>query len=221
MLLTAFILGLTGSLHCVGMCGPIALLIQGNNKKQFIVNRVAYHTGRTFTYMMFGLVMGLMGKVFQFNGWQSYLSVGGGVLILLFLFLPTTQFVIPVLSSVVIKLKLMLGKQLRSGNIYSGFLTGLLNGFLPCGLVYSALVLALIQPSLEYSVLAMGMFGLATIPVLYLFTGSANLIHQFLPVSINSLQRIALFLVAALMIWRGVAFALPDVIPGSEVLCHS
>jgi sulfite exporter TauE/SafE len=87
--------------------------------------------------------------------------------------------------------------------------------------VYSALVIALVQPSLEYSVLAMALFGLATIPALFIFTGSAKLIQQVLPISINSLQRITLVAVAVLMIWRGVAFAFPDVIPGSEILCHS
>jgi uncharacterized protein len=221
MLTAAFILGLTGSLHCVGMCGPIALLVKGNTKKQYMINRVAYHLGRTFTYMTLGLIMGLMGKIFQFGGWQSYLSVGGGVIILIFLLLPTLQVKIPVLSSLIIKLKSLLGKHLRSGKIYSNGLTGMLNGFLPCGLVYSALVLALVQPSLEYSVLSMALFGLATVPALFIFTGSAKLIQHLLPISINSLQRITMVIVAVLMIWRGVAFAFPDVIPGSEILCHS
>jgi sulfite exporter TauE/SafE len=221
VLATAFILGFTGSLHCVGMCGPIALLIQGNNKRQYIINRMAYHVGRTTTYMMLGLIMGLMGKIFQFGGWQSYLSVGGGLVILLFLLIPSIQGTIPLLSRLVIKLKSLLGKYLHSGKIYSNALTGMLNGFLPCGLVYSALVLALVQPSLEYSVLAMALFGLATIPALFIFTGSAKLIQQVLPISINSLQRVTLVIVAVLMIWRGVAFAFPDVIPGSEILCHS
>jgi sulfite exporter TauE/SafE len=221
MLTASFILGLTGSLHCVGMCGPIALLIHGSNRRQLIINRVAYHLGRTATYMMFGLIMGLMGKIFQFGGWQSYLSVGGGLIILLFLVMPVFQSKIPVLSTLVVKLKSLLGKHLRSEKIYSNVLTGMLNGFLPCGLVYSALVLALVQPSLEYSVLAMAFFGLATIPALFIFTGSAKLIQQVLPISINSLQRITLVVVAVLMIWRGVAFAFPDLIPGSEILCHS
>jgi sulfite exporter TauE/SafE len=203
------------------MCGPIALLVNGNNRRQYGINRVAYHLGRTVTYMMLGLVMGLMGKVFQFGGWQSYLSLGGGVLIILFLLVPSIQSRIPVLSPLVVKLKLLLGKYLRSGKLYANLLTGMLNGFLPCGLVYSALVIALVQPSLEYSVLAMALFGLATIPALFIFTGSAKLIQQVLPISINSLQRITLVAVAVLMIWRGVAFAFPDVIPGSEILCHS
>lgn len=221
MLATAFILGLTGSLHCVGMCGPIALLIQGNGRGYYFSNRIAYHLGRTVTYMMLGLVMGLMGKIFQFDGWQSYLSIGGGLIILLFLLMPAIQGKIPLLSILVIKLKSLLGKHLRSGKIYSNALTGMLNGFLPCGLVYSALVLALVQPSLQYSLLSMALFGLATIPALFIFTGSAKLIQQVLPISINSLQRVTLVIVAVLMIWRGVAFAFPDVIPGSEILCHS
>jgi sulfite exporter TauE/SafE len=221
MVTAAFILGLTGSLHCVGMCGPIALLISGNNRKQYIINRIAYHLGRTVTYMTMGLVMGLMGKIFQFGGWQSYLSLGGGAIIILFLLAPSIHAKIPIFSTLFVKLKSLLGKHLRSGKLYSNVLTGLLNGFLPCGLVYSALLLALVQPSIEYSVLAMALFGLATIPALFIFTGSARLIQQILPISISSLQRITMVVVAVLMIWRGVAFAFPDVVPGSEILCHS
>ena len=220
MLLTAFILGITGSLHCVGMCGPIALLVNAGNRSRHIVNRIAYNLGRTITYMMLGLIMGLMGKIFQFGGWQSYLSLGGGILILLFLIIPS-QSNVPLLSTLLLKLKLLLGSHLRSGKIYSGLLTGMLNGFLPCGLVYSALVLALVQSSLEYSVLVMGLFGLGTIPALIIFSGSAKWFQQFLPISINSLQRVTLVVVALFMIYRGMAFAYPEIVPGSAIVCHS
>jgi uncharacterized protein len=221
MLTAAFILGFTGSLHCVGMCGPIALLVNGVGKKQYFVNRMVYHIGRTTTYMAFGLIMGLMGKVFQFDGWQSYLSVAGGVLILIFLLLPVVKTQIPIATSLYLKLKTALGAQLRSQHMHSKFLTGILNGFLPCGLVYSALVVALVQPTLQQSVMAMAIFGLATVPALFMFTSSAGYIQRYFPMSVNTLQKIALVAVAVIMIWRGVAFAYPDVIPGSSILCHS
>jgi uncharacterized protein len=221
MMLAIFIVGLTGSLHCVGMCGPIALLINGTNKRQYLFNRLAYHAGRTTTYMLLGLIMGLMGKIFQFGGLQSFLSLAGGAMIIALLVVPAFKRTIPFFSSAFIQLKTLLGKHLLSKSIYSKFLTGLLNGFLPCGLVYSALILALVQPSLQRSVLAMALFGLSTVPALIAFTISANSLQKLLPVSVSTLQKVALVAVAVIMIWRGMAFALPEVIPGSAIICHS
>ena len=219
MLVTAFILGLTGSLHCVGMCGPIAMLIHGGNRQQYLYNRIAYHVGRTLTYMLLGLVTGLLGKIFLFGGLQSYLSLAGGGMIIALLVVPA--FKVPFFTTAFIRLKALLGKHLRSSTLGSKFLTGLLNGFLPCGLVYSALVLALVQPSLQFSVLAMALFGAGTIPALVAFALSATSIQKVLPVSISTIQKITLAAVAGIMIWRGMAFALPDVIPGSEIICNS
>ena len=88
MIWAAFILGITGSLHCVGMCGPIALLIQGKTGNYYLLNRLTYHIGRTLTYMLMGAAVGLLGKLLQFGGLQRVSSLAGGIMIILFIPLP-------------------------------------------------------------------------------------------------------------------------------------
>jgi len=222
MILAAFILGITGSLHCVGMCGPIAILINGRSKSQYLINRLMYHAGRTFTYIMMGMIVGVLGKIFRFGGLQSILSLAGGIVIIGLLFLPSVSPVtFPKLSALINKLKRALGNQLRTQKPYSTMLTGVLNGFLPCGLVYSALALALVQSTVQESAFVMAAFGLGTVPVLLAFTYSATVMKKVIPFSVTKLQRVVLFAVAVIMIWRGVAFHLPEVFPGNTTTCHS
>lgn len=223
MIWAAFILGITGSLHCVGMCGPIALLIQGRSKNQYLMNRLTYHVGRTVTYMAMGAVVGFLGTLFRFGGMQSVLSLTGGAIIILFLFLPKMTDVsrLAPFTKVITNIKLKLGSHLRSQKLYAVFLTGVLNGFLPCGLVYSALALSLVQLTVLESMMVMGVFGLGTIPALLAFTYSANFFKKWVPFSASKLQRLALVVVALIMIWRGVVFSFPEVFPGETTTCHS
>ena len=206
------ILGIMGSLHCVGMCGPIAMLVSGNSKRQYIANRLTYHLGRTITYMTMGLAVGLVGRIFQLGSMQSMLSLVGGAVILIFLFLPRITF-LPSSSILIYKLKGLLSNAIRSRGTYATLFTGILNGFLPCGLVYSALALALVQSSTQESVIVMAVFGLGTIPALLAFTYSANVMKRVMPFSVNKFQRVALLAVALIMIWRGLMFGWPQAMP--------
>ena len=84
MLWTAIILGFLGSFHCVGMCGPIALAVGGANRNKFIGNKILYHIGRSITYAFLGLIVGGLGFSLALAGIQQGLSIGMGVLILIF-----------------------------------------------------------------------------------------------------------------------------------------
>src|SRR5690554_5253832 len=90
MLLTAFILGLLGSLHCIGMCGPIAFMLPVNHKKPLIkaVQIGSYHFGRVFAYALIGLLLGLLGKGFDLFGLQQHISIAIGVWMILFVLFP-------------------------------------------------------------------------------------------------------------------------------------
>jgi sulfite exporter TauE/SafE len=204
------------------MCGPIAMLINGKTKNQYVVNRLAYHTGRTFTYITMGVMVGLLGKIFRVGGIQSILSLAGGVIIIVMLVMPHSTFkLFPSVSIFINKLKHALSKQLRSQKMYATMLTGVLNGFLPCGLVYSALALALIQNTIQESGVVMAAFGLGTVPALLAFTYSAGFIKKILPFPVIKLQRVALLVVALVMIWRGILFSWPQVLPGDTTTCQS
>ena len=65
MILTAaFVLGFAGSLHCIGMCGPLAVMISGSNQRSIFLNRLVYNLGRTLTYMVLGAAIGFIGTLY-------------------------------------------------------------------------------------------------------------------------------------------------------------
>jgi uncharacterized protein len=206
MFITAFILGFTGSLHCVGMCGPIAMMVTGNGRRNVLVNRLLYNSGRIVTYVAMGFIVGWLGKIVQWSGVQGKVSVGIGVLIILVLFIPKIQlFFLPSLSRLVSKLKLAFSRYLKSRKTFSAALTGLLNGFLPCGLVYAALAIALVQATPIESAGVMVLFGLGTFPAMVAIAYSWQRIRRIIPWSFQRIQTVMLVAVAVLMIWRGLS----------------
>lgn len=207
MLVTAFILGLTGSLHCVGMCGPIALMIGGN--KSLLLNRVLYNLGRTMTYVTMGIAVGLFGKIFQWGGVQGRISIALGLLTLLLLFIPALQTRLqPSLTPMMLKLKKLFAARLQSKRLVSSLTSGIVNGFLPCGLVYAALAIALVQATPLQSAAVMMLFGLGTIPMLLAAAYSWQKVKQWIPIASYKLQTAMLVIVAVVMIWRGLAVEL-------------
>jgi sulfite exporter TauE/SafE len=91
MLWSAFLIGIVGSFHCIGMCGPIALAlpVQRNNKVSLVAGRVLYNVGRAVTYAAIGVVFGLLGRSFSLAGFQQWVSITAGILIILLVLLPS------------------------------------------------------------------------------------------------------------------------------------
>lgn len=206
MLIAAFILGFTGSLHCIGMCGPIALMVGSKAQQHVLMYRLLYNIGRTLTYVAMGVVVGLLGKIIQWGSVQGKISIGVGVMILILLAIPKVQtYFLPSLSRVVLQLKQSFGRQLQSKKFSAALVTGIFNGFLPCGLVYAALAIALVQADLSTSALAMALFGLGTIPAMIMAAYSWQMIRKVVPWSFQRIQTVMLILVAVLMIWRGLS----------------
>ena len=73
MIASAFFLGLLGSLHCVGMCGPLALSLplERSTKIKLVFESLIYNSGRIVTYMLLGAVLGLLGQGFFVIGFQN------------------------------------------------------------------------------------------------------------------------------------------------------
>ena len=134
---SAFVVGLLGGGHCVGMCGPIVFALPGatGSKWRFLTSRVLYNLGRVITYSLFGLIFGLVGKSIKLAGFQSILSIVMGLTILLAVFLSgklsSRLFNIPVISRVSMKIKSVWGKLFRIDSHPSLFTIGIMNGFLP------------------------------------------------------------------------------------------
>ncbi|MFN7139566.1 MAG: sulfite exporter TauE/SafE family protein, partial [Limisphaerales bacterium] len=137
---TAFLLGLVGSLHCAGMCGPIAIAqpVTGNSTAAFVAGRAAYNGGRITTYILLGGLFGLIGSSFSLLGFQRWVSLIAGIAILVVLFASWRHRANVRVSKWIGVLKAHLGKLLRRTGFGATFLLGNLNGLLPCGLVYAA-----------------------------------------------------------------------------------
>ncbi len=213
MLWTAFMIGLMGSLHCVGMCGPIAMALpyQKQSKFALLASTSAYNIGRVITYSLLGLIIGLLGKGVFIAGLQQALSIGAGIVLLII-----AIFAIEVESKLLSlkfvhriygKLQKLLRRYLAKSGYQALFVTGLLNGLLPCGLVYFALIGALTSgTSIMDSVLFMALFGFGTFPFMMAAALAGNFISIKLRNRIKKLYPILLVLFAVLLIVRGLNF---------------
>ena len=221
MFYTAFIFGLISSLHCVGMCGPIAMMlpVDRTNEVKKIAQIITYQLGRISAYATIGFIFGLFGKGFFIAGFQQQLSITVGIVMILFVVVPTKivanyNFSKPIFK-LISKLKTALGSQFKNKSYSSLFIIGLLNGFLPCGMVYVALFGAIAMQSPILGSFYMILFGMGTIPLMSLVVYS----NAFLSASIrNKIQKaipIAAVFIGILFILRGLGLGIPYVSPST------
>ncbi|HAP70264.1 MAG TPA: hypothetical protein DCR04_11165 [Flavobacteriales bacterium] len=223
MFLTAFAIGALGSFHCIGMCGPIALSvpIAGKSGLAGIVRGLLYNLGRITTYATLGLVVGFLGKQLMFGDFQQALSITVGVLILTFLILPktitkkidpTTKF-----AQLFLKLKSTFQGLFKSKSAIGPLVLGLINGLLPCGLVYVGLAGALALGNPLESAQFMAAFGLGTVPVMITIILAGDLISLQWRGKIRKLMPVMFAIMGALFILRGMNLGIPYVSPDMEV----
>ncbi|NEV93628.1 sulfite exporter TauE/SafE family protein [Psychroflexus sp. YR1-1] len=221
MLWTAFILGLLGSFHCVGMCGPIALMLPVDlqNPWRKAVQISLYHVGRISTYALIGLVFGLIGESFALFGFQQQLSIIIGVIMLSSLLFSESVLGKLNLSKPVFKwvgkLKSELGSSLKKKELDTFFYLGLLNGLLPCGLVYMAVFGSIAIPGLLESSLYMVFFGLGTVPLMSIVIYAKAWLNSVLKFNPRKLIPIAIAIIGVLFILRGLGLGIPYVSPQS------
>mgnify|MGYP000704685630 FL=1 len=219
MLLTAIVFGLLGSFHCIGMCGPIAFMLpvdRTNNVKR-ITQILVYHLGRIFTYGLLGLLFGFLGKGFYLFGFQQYVSIIIGVIMILMIVLPKktihkfsiTKPIYKLLSGV----KNRLGKELKKKRVDTFFTIGFLNGFLPCGLVYMAIFASIATANVLQGSLYMMLFGLGTIPLMTTFVYLGNFTTSLARKRIQQFIPVAVVVIGTLFILRGMGLGIPYVSP--------
>lgn len=211
----AFALGLVGSLHCAAMCGPLllALPVPPGGAGRFIAGRLVYQCGRLATYCLLGVVAGLVGRTVLLAGFQRWLSVSLGVAILLgFLVSKRAAMSAPVVR-LVGGLKSAMSAQLRQRGFRSLALLGMLNGLLPCGLVYVALAGAMARGGLLDGVLYMALFGLGTVPTMLGIGLSGKMFSLAFRLRLRRAIPAGVCLVAGLLILRGLALGIPYVSP--------
>ena len=234
MILSAVILGLMGSLHCVGMCGPIAFMLpvdQTNNYKKF-GQIFIYHFGRLMAYGIIGLVFGFLGKGLSIFGAQQKLSIAIGVLMILVVLIPYKTFNKYNLSKpiykVISKVKNQLGKELKKKSPDTFLTIGFLNGFLPCGLVYMALFGAIAMGNALQGGLYMMLFGLGTIPLMTTAIYFSGLLKGGIRQKVQKVIPVFVVVIGLLFILRGLGLGIPYVSPApitelasSAIECHN
>lgn len=208
-ILAAISLGFLGSFHCIGMCGPIALALPVHQKSitQKIISILAYNFGRIVTYTLFGVLFGFIGESFAFFGFQQKLSIALGIIILVGLLLPQKLFnqtkLFSWIYSLLNSLKNKIANQFKKNGIKSLFSIGLLNGLLPCGLVYMGIAGSIATGSVLKGMLFMALFGLGTLPFMFSVSFTSHLISMRVRNGIRKAIPVTIAMMAILLILRG------------------
>jgi len=224
ILLSALVLGIMGSFHCAGMCGPIAvaLPLHGNTVLQKIFGGTLYNLGRTLTYGIMGALFGMLGQGIHLLGFQQKVSVVMGALMIISVLFPAlfrNQYNLDKsLFSFVGKLKKSIGKLFTVRSFSSLFFIGLLNGLLPCGLVYIAIAGAIGTGNSAQGTLYMILFGLGTIPMMLGISVAGNMMGLALRNKINKLIPILVVVVGLLFILRGLDLGIPYLSPKKQMI---
>lgn len=209
------------------MCGPIAFVLPVNksNKLDTFFGTTLYHAGRLLSYSLIGLLFGFVGKGLYLAGFQQRLSILIGIVMIIVVITPTRLFnkynLTRPLYQLIGRLKSTLGLYLKKSSFKALFSIGFFNGFLPCGLVYMALLGAISTGELLDGALYMAVFGLGTVP---LMTGAVYL-GNFLKVSVrNKIQKaipIFVIIIGILFILRGLGLGIPYISPTDTQLLIS
>lgn len=183
---------------------------------------MTYHLGRLSAYAIIGLIFGLLGRGFFLAGMQQNMSIFIGIAMILVVLIPEKifsryNFSKPVYK-IISKIKSTLGSQFKNRSYKSLFTIGLLNGFLPCGMVYVALFGAIAMQSAGFGILYMLLFGLGTMPLMTIVVYIHSLIK--LPFRNKIQKAIPYFtvIIGVLFILRGLGLGIPYVSPSNMSL---
>ncbi|MDQ0783594.1 sulfite exporter TauE/SafE family protein [Chryseobacterium sp. W4I1] len=227
LILSAIALGFASGFHCIGMCGPIALSM-GLTKKQatnFYLQNLTYQFGRIFTYSLLGAILGIIGEGFEMAGFQQYLTIIAGVLLIIMALFSFggKDFAskIPFLSKFLFSIKSNLGRLLQKADYRSRFSTGVLNGFLPCGMVYMALTASLASGGIWQGASYMALFGLGTLPFMFAVVLAGNLVNQAFRVKVLKAVPVIMIILGGLFILRGLELGIPYISPRAEAMTIS
>lgn len=224
IILSALALGFASGFHCIGMCGPIALSmgLSRQQRANYYLQNLSYQFGRILTYSFLGAILGIIGEGFHMAGFQRYLSIIVGILLIIMALFSfggkdfATR--IPLVSKLLLKVKMSLGKLLKKSDYKSRFLTGLLNGFLPCGMVYMALTASLVAGGIWQGATYMFFFGLGTFPFMFTVVLLGNFISSTMRTKILKIIPIIMIILGGLFVLRGLELGIPYVSPKAEAL---
>lgn len=210
-------IGLAGSFHCIGMCGPLALSLPLNNESRGgrILSISLYNLGRAVTYFLLGLIFGAIGNSLFLTGYQQAVSIAiGAVILMILIFGNKLSANIGFINRFHNKIKFLLARLLtQEKNVFSYFLIGIVNGLLPCGLVYLAIASAVATGSVLGGGLLMLSFGFGTIPLMFALMVAGRYVSLAVRQKMRRLVPVFVGVMACLMILRGLGLGIPYVSP--------
>ena len=212
----AFFTGLFGSIHCIGMCGPLAFAVPSFHQQRWLIifDKLVYNLGRTLTYTLLGLIIGLAGRQLWLAGMQQSISILTGVLII---FAATSRLLKISMgngtwfSGIVQPFNRLLAYSLqhKAGHL----ITGMLNGFLPCGFVYLAMAGALNTGSVLGSAQYMFLFGMGTLPLMMAAMVSSGFAGPSIRQRINKAIPFVMLGLGVWFVLRGLNLDIPYLSP--------
>jgi len=216
----ALAMGLTGSLHCVGMCGPIMMFLPFYHftgaRRVFAIG--LYHFARISVYALMAFTIYSFREAFN-PQLQQAISIGLGSILLIagiVSFFPLRrkwQLILPWTDIV----KKQLGRFMGDTSLPSIAVSGMLNGMLPCGLVYMALSATLALHSPAGAVLFMYFFGIGTLPALISIVIFKNRIAFFKNGYYKRFTPIIIFSFGCVFLLRGLNLGIPYLSPKVQV----
>lgn len=228
--ISGLVLGLAGSFHCIGMCGPLVLAIPFTKTKSIlknVINYIQYGLGKTLAYILLGVCLAYFGSKAAQLIMQKYVSIIAGVLMLVWVlwhyFFTKEKKNIPLLNKVNQLLHKHVAKQMRASHVFSFLLIGFLNGLLPCGMVYGAIAVSLGLAQVYHAAIFMLGFGISTAISLSLFSFFFHELSIKLRQKMQRMLPYLMLLTAFLLILRGAELGIPYLSPilGENSCGHS
>ncbi len=209
-LIAAFLLGLAGSLHCAVMCGPLLLAVN-MARRQNPAQNFSYHAGRIGVYLALGAISGLIGGAVVLAGFQRWLSLAAGIVVLAAACLSTRP------GKLVLAVKTRFSRLLTRRTFGASALLGGLNGLLPCGLVYMACATAAAAGSVRGGIATMLAFGLGTAPMLLSIAIAGRTLVPINPLRLKQVLLICAAIAGLLLIARSLSIGPEGTMCGHSV----
>jgi len=224
--LNAFLAGLFGSFHCLGMCGPLLLSLpfrkNSQNKSKFFVffNALKYHSGRILVYTFFGLILGIAGVGLGIAGIQNYVAIIIGIVLILGVLFPVKNYLYQFFNLIYKQLGSNLKSIITKNSKPSYFILGVFNGMLPCGLVYLALSGSLAAETSVEGALFMLLFGLGTLPMMLAVFLIGFSVNESLRKKFSKASNIFIIIFSIILIARGIYFEYQNHQQKTVIECH-
>jgi sulfite exporter TauE/SafE len=226
-LLAPLIIGFLGSLHCLGMCGPLIAAYALNLRpptdrggapplrpwQSGLFHHLAFHSGRLLTYGFLGtLASGLVDlvdvRIVSFDLRTGMTLLGGGLMVLsglvLLRIIPSSNLFFDSTGTQGTFFRLWLPSLIRSQHLTSKIGLGMLTGFLPCMVSWSMVIQAATTGDLLLGFLTMALFGLGTVPLLLLLGVSASMISIRIRLIGERTAASAILFMGLILIFKGV-----------------